>query len=89
MKKREITIVNKLGLHARAAAKFVSTASGFESEVTLAHNSARVNGKSIMGIMMLAAGQGTTLELEVEGPDEDLAYHTIIELIESRFGEDE
>jgi phosphocarrier protein len=89
MKKQEITIINKLGLHARAAAKFVSTASGFESEVTLIHNNARVNAKSIMGIMMLAAGRGTALELETDGPDEAEAMSSLIELVESRFGEDE
>jgi phosphocarrier protein HPr len=89
MKKQELTIINKLGLHARAAAKFVSTASGFESEVTLIHNSARVNGKSIMGIMMLAAGRGTVLDLETDGSDEDEAMSTLVELVESRFGEDE
>jgi phosphocarrier protein HPr len=89
MTSRQLTIINKLGLHARAAAKFVSLASGFDSEVTLVHNSAEVNGKSIMGIMMLAAGQGTQLELRTDGPDEDEAARALSTLVAERFGEDE
>ena len=69
MKCRKITIINKLGMHARASAKFVSLASAFDSEITLARNGQRVNGKSIMGIMMLAAEQGAEIVLEIEGDD--------------------
>ncbi len=88
MLKKEITIVNKLGLHARAAAKFVSLASSFSSEISLSRDSKRVNGKSIMGVMMLAASKGTVLELSAEGHDEALAMQRIEELIQNRFGEE-
>ena len=67
MLNKEITIVNKLGLHARAAAKFVSLASGFESEIMVRRNGKSVNGKSIMGVMMLAAGCGSNIELSADG----------------------
>jgi phosphocarrier protein len=85
----EITIVNKLGLHARAAAKFVNLASGFQSEISLSRNGHTVNGKSIMGVMMLAAAKGTTLELRAEGNDEDNALQQLEELVAQRFGEEE
>jgi phosphocarrier protein HPr len=88
MLNKEITIVNKLGLHARAAAKFVSLASGFESEIMLKRNGKRVNGKSIMGVMMLAAGCGTTVELIADGSDEMQAITELEALIEDRFGEE-
>ncbi len=86
--RREVYIVNKLGLHARAAAKLVTLASGFESEVFLARGSRKVNGKSIMGVMMLAAGRGTSIEVIAEGGDEEEAVNRIEELIQRRFGED-
>ena len=70
MIQRQVEIINKLGLHARAAAKFVTLASGFESEVQVVLNGNQVNGKSIMGVMMLAAAKGTRLDIVVEGPDE-------------------
>lgn len=89
MLNKEITIVNKLGLHARAAAKFVSLASGFESEIALSRNGKTVNGKSIMGVMMLAAGCGSTIELSANGQDEALAIRELETLIADRFGEDE
>lgn len=89
MAEANITIINKLGLHARAAAKFVTLASGFESEIELARNGNAVNGKSIMGVMMLAASQGTELILHATGNDEDDAIEKISELIADRFGEDE
>ncbi len=89
MKTMVATIVNKLGLHARASAKFVTLASQFKSDVTLGRNGQHANGKSIMGIMMLAAGKGTQVELMVDGDDEDQALAALIELIASRFGEDE
>lgn len=89
MLNKEITIVNKLGLHARAAAKFVSLASGFESEIMLKRNGKCVNGKSIMGVMMLAAGCGTTIELSANGDDENRAITELEALIEDRFGEEQ
>jgi len=87
--RRSVMIVNKLGLHARAAAKFVTVASEFVSDVHVERGSKRVNGKSIMGVMMLAAGQGTSIELIAEGEDEDRAVARIEELISKRFGEAE
>lgn len=85
---KEITIINKLGLHARAAAKFVNLASSFSSDITLGRDNKRVNGKSIMGVMMLAASQGTLLELSANGSDEEQAVVRIEELINNRFGEE-
>ncbi len=84
-----VTIINKLGLHARASSKFVSCASRFLSNITVSKGSQEVNGKSIMGIMMLAASQGTELVLEVDGDDEEACLEALIELINNRFGEDE
>ena len=89
MKCRKITIINKLGMHARASAKFVSLASAFNSEITLARNGQRVNGKSIMGIMMLAAGKGTELEVCANGIDEHQAVIDLCSLINERFEEDQ
>ncbi|MBT3013129.1 MAG: HPr family phosphocarrier protein [Candidatus Thiodiazotropha endolucinida] len=86
---KEIEIINKLGLHARAAAKLVSCANSFSSDVFLNRNGQRVNGKSIMGVMMLAANQGSTLHLEIEGSDEQEAMQALISLINERFGEDQ
>ncbi|ACD95877.1 HPr family phosphocarrier protein [Trichlorobacter lovleyi] len=88
MQQQEFEIVNKLGLHARASALFVKTASKFQSEVKLARESVEVNGKSIMGIMMLAASKGTKIRLTVEGPDEAEAMQTIGALIIDGFGEE-
>jgi phosphocarrier protein HPr len=87
--RREITIINKLGLHARAAAKFVTLASTFDSAVQLARGDRVVNGKSIMGVMMLAAAKGVSLELIVEGADEERALADLQQLILDRFGEPE
>lgn len=87
MIKSSILIRNKLGLHARASAKLTKLAGGFSSEVHLSRNSRRVNAKSIMGVMMLAAGNGAEIEIEVDGPDESAAMEALRELIESRFGE--
>jgi len=89
MATQEVTIVNKLGLHARAAAKFVTLASSFNSEIELAHENRTVNGKSIMGVMMLAASKGTQLTLMASGDDESNALTSLSELIAERFGEDE
>lgn len=88
MIQRQIEIINKLGLHARAAAKFVTLASGFESEIQLELNGTQVNGKSIMGVMMLAAAQGTQLVIMVEGPDEHEAMESLCELVANRFDEE-
>jgi phosphocarrier protein HPr len=85
---REIPIVNRLGLHARPAAMFVRIASKFRCEVWVAKEGEEVNGKSIMGLMMLAAGQGSKLQIRCEGPDAAQAISEIEELIKSRFNED-
>ncbi len=87
--RKEITIINRLGLHARAAAKLVTLASQFESEIHLARGAQRVNAKSIMGVMMLAAAQGARLELSTEGADADDAMTRIEQLVQDRFGESE
>ena len=87
--KRTITIVNKLGLHARAAAKFVNCASGFSSDVTVRRDEREVNGKSIMGVMMLAAAKGTEIEVEVVGEDAEAAMDALEQLVGDRFGEEE
>ena len=89
MIKRSIKISNKLGLHARASAKLTQTASKFDSGVWIARNGRRVNAKSIMGVMMLAAGLGSTIELETDGPDEQDAIAAIEALFNNKFGEGE
>ena len=88
MPTRSVTIVNKLGLHARAAARFVQEASSFESTIDVRHAGKEVNGKSIMGMMMLAAAQGMTIDLIANGGDEENALDTLEALILDRFGED-
>src|SRR3954469_1679220 len=85
---KEIPIVNRLGLHARPAAMFVRIASRHRCEVWVAKEGEEVNGKSIMGLMMLAAGQGSTLQIRCEGPDAEKAMEELEELIKSRFNED-
>lgn len=87
MKCRRLVIGNRLGMHARASAKFVSLAAGFKSEITLARDGRRVNGKSIMGIMMLAAAKGAEVELCADGADEAQALTALADLIADRFGE--
>ncbi len=89
MIREQTRIINRLGLHARAAASFVKLASSYDSDVFLVYGEQSVNGKSIMGIMMLAASQGTDLLLEVNGADETAAARALLELINKRFGEDE
>jgi len=89
MIEKDVTIINKLGLHARAAAKLVTCASQFVSGVELNYNGQQVNGKSIMGVMMLAAAKGSELSLIVEGEDEVEAVNALIALVADRFGEDE
>jgi phosphocarrier protein len=86
---RQLTIINKLGLHARAAAKFVSTASRYGCEIHIERGGQRINGKSIMGVMMLAASKGAELTLTAEGEDEEAAVTAIEELVAARFGESE
>lgn len=86
---REVTISNRLGLHARAAAKLVGVAAGYGADVVLEKQGQRVNGKSIMGVMMLAASQGTALQLSVDGEDETEAFEALVALIDDKFGEGE
>jgi phosphocarrier protein HPr len=85
---KDITIVNRLGLHARPAAMFVRISTRYRAEVWVSKEGEEINGKSIMGLMMLAAGQGSTLHLRCEGPDADKAVEELEELIKSRFNED-
>ena len=85
----EAEIVNKLGLHARASAKLTQVASAFASEVWLSRNGRRFNAKSIMGVMMLAAGKGSSIQVETTGEDEDAAMQAVLALIADRFGEGE
>ncbi|MFZ6773978.1 HPr family phosphocarrier protein [Undibacterium sp. SXout7W] len=89
MIQQEIEIVNKLGLHARASAKFTQLASKHSCEVWLSRNGRRVNGKSIMGVMMLAAGKGAKVLLETNGADEQACFDAILALINDKFGEGE
>lgn len=89
MIQQQVTIINKLGLHARAAAKFVSCATAFSSDVRVGQEGNLVDGKSIMSIMMLAAAKGSTLQLEVEGDDEQDVLEALVQLIANRFDEAE
>ena len=89
MLQREVEIINKLGLHARASAKLTQMAGQFESSVWLTRNGKRVNAKSIMGVMMLAAAKGSAVQIEADGPDEAAAMQALTELIAGCFGEDE
>ena len=89
MLKKSIQITNKLGLHARASAKLTQTASKFASAVFISKGGKRVNAKSIMGVMMLAAGLGSTVELEADGADEAAAIETVEKLFADKFGEGE
>lgn len=88
MIQREVRIVNRLGLHARAAARFVHTANRFRARITVAHDGRSMDGKSILGILLLAASQGTVLELAAEGDDEGAAVEALTRLVESGFGEE-
>lgn len=89
MIKTTLQIINKLGLHARASAKFVALALRFQSELNLIKEGQTVNGKSIMGVMMLAANKGSQLTLEIDGPDEVEMEKALVALINNRFGESE
>lgn len=87
MPTRELPIVNKLGLHARAASRFVTVASQFDSRITVTKDSREVSGKSIMGVMMLAAARGSSIRVTAEGDDADEALDALDELVAERFGE--
>jgi phosphocarrier protein len=89
MLQQEAEIVNKLGLHARASAKLTQLASGYQSDIWLSRNGKRVNAKSIMGVMMLAAAKGSTVQIETEGADEQAAMDAVTGLIADKFGEGE
>ena len=89
MKKKDLLIENKLGLHARAAAQIVKAASGFNSKILLSKDGIEVDGKSIMGIMMMAAARGTTVLVSAEGDDEDKAMEGMEKLFKEKFGEKE
>ena len=89
MPRQDANIINKLGLHARASAKLTQTASAYACDVWLERNGRRVNAKSIMGVMMLAAGMGTTVEIETDGPQEQQAMDALLALINDKLGEGE
>ncbi len=89
MLQQDVEIINKLGLHARASAKLSQIANQFQSEVHLGRNGNKVNAKSIMGVMMLAAAKGTTIAIETHGPDEAAAMDAVLNLINDKFGEGE
>jgi phosphocarrier protein len=84
---RSVTVRNALGMHARAAARFVHTATAFQAHVRVAHGHREMDGKSIMGILLLAAACGTTITISTDGADEREALHVLCELVESGFGE--
>ena len=89
MQQQEAEIVNKLGLHARASAKLTQLAGQFKSDIWLSRGGRRVNAKSIMGVMMLAAAKGSTIAIETDGPDEEQAMSALLRLIRDKFGEGE
>jgi phosphocarrier protein HPr len=89
MQQREVEIVNKLGLHARASAKLTQLAAKYQCDVVMARNNRKVNAKSIMGVMMLAAAKGSVLTIETNGPDEEEALQALVKPIAERFGEAE
>jgi phosphocarrier protein HPr len=84
-----VEIINKRGLHARASAKFVKTANGFDAEIRVAKDGAEVDARSIMGLMMLAAGPGCCIDITAEGPQAEAALAALVALVAARFGEDE
>ena len=89
MQQREVEIVNKLGLHARASAKLTQLAARYQSDVQMSRNGRKVNAKSIMGVMMLAAGMGAEVTVETDGPQEQEAMAALLALINDKFGEGE
>ena len=88
MTSQAVTVVNQLGMHARAAAKFVHLATRFQARVLVARETRQMDGKSIMGILLLAAARGTTITISADGPDERAAVDALVELVQSGFGED-
>ena len=88
MTSQEVTVVNQLGMHARAAAKFVHLATRYEARVKVARDRREMDGKSIMGILLLAAARGMTINISADGSDEEQAVNALVELVESGFGED-
>lgn len=88
MVSQEVTIQNKLGIHARPAAQFVKTANSYQSEVTVEKDGEEIDGKSIMGLMMLAAGNGSKLMIKVTGEDEQAALSALVKLVDEKFGEE-
>lgn len=88
MLRRDATIVNRLGLHARASSRLTQTAGRYASDVWLTKNDRRVNAKSIMGVMLLAAGQGAVITIETDGKDEEEAMNALLEIIQQGFGEE-
>ena len=88
MTTRTVTVVNQLGLHARAAARFVHLATRFESQIRVGRNAKVMDGKSIMGILLLAAARGTAITISAEGPDEESAVGALVQLVQSGFGEE-
>jgi phosphocarrier protein len=86
---QEVKVINKLGMHARAAAKFVKLASIFNSEIEIERKQLRVNGKSIMGVMMLAASKGTLITIHAEGEDAEEGVDKLVTLVKNKFGEDQ
>jgi phosphocarrier protein HPr len=86
---RTVEIVNKRGLHARASAKFVKLATSFDAEVKVGRDGTQVDARSIMGLMMLAAGPGSTIDIEAEGPDAEAAVNALAALVAAKFEEDE
>ncbi|MGE5525187.1 MAG: HPr family phosphocarrier protein [Rhodospirillaceae bacterium] len=89
MQQQEVEIINKLGLHARASAKLTETAGRYQADVWVSRNGKRVNAKSIMGVMMLAAAKGSRIMIETDGPDEAEAIAAVAQLVAQRFGESE
>jgi phosphocarrier protein len=89
MLQQDIEIINKLGLHARASAKLTQTAGQHKSQIWLTRKDRRINAKSIMGVMMLAAAKGTTINIEADGEDEEQAMQALVDLINNKFGEGE
>lgn len=87
MIEREVVIVNQLGMHARAAAKFVHLAASYESRIAVSRNNRSMDGKSIIGLLLLAAARGTAITIVVDGPDEELAVEALVALVASGFGE--
>lgn len=88
MTSKSVTVVNQLGMHARAAAKFVHLAAKFQSQVRVARDSREMDGKSIMGLLLLAAARGTTIRISAEGGDEQDAVNALADLVQTGFGED-